>query len=54
MLDSKAMSYIVMVQFYVESGKDSMCYLSKVSELFPCSSKGFINSRLSSTKLLIQ
>ena len=31
----------------------SMCYLSKVSWLFPCISKCFLNFRLSSIRLLI-
>ena len=32
----------------------SMCYLSKVSWPFPCSSKSFLNCRLTSTRLLIK
>ena len=48
--------HIALVEHYVEPLPEvtiSMCYLSKVPWLFPCSSKSFLNVRRSSTRLLI-
>ena len=48
-LNSKAMSYIVMVQLYVELGNDYNVLFVERFLLFPCSAKSFLIKR---TKLL--
>ena len=54
-LDSKAMSYTVLVQLCVKPGNDfSLLFFKKILSSFPCSSKIFLNFGVSSTRLLIE
>ena len=53
-LKSKAMSYIVLVSFYVEPGNDFNVLLFKSFLAFSCSSKSFLDFWQSSTRLLIK
>ena len=51
--ESNAMFTLFWYSFTLTQKTMSMYYLSTVSSLLPCSSKSFLNFRLSSTRLLI-
>ena len=52
-LDSKAKPYSHCFGTVLPASDTVLSYLSKVSWLFPCSSKSFLNFKLSGTRLLI-